>query len=205
MPTGYTAPIHEAVEKGETFPFPEFARRCARAMGALIMQRDDPLTSALPDGQEVAGHYVRSVEKAEEKAARLRSLDFAGRLAHGEAVIAEKVAGYEKGFEERVELCAAFDAMRREVEAWTPPTPDHEGLKSFMLEQIDLDQRHENPAYYAERLGEWRRKDPKEVFEDEVKAANEAVGRAHQSLAEERYRVASRNAWVRALRDALPE
>ena len=27
---------------------------------------------------------------------------------------------------------------RREVEAWTPPTPEHDGLKKFALEQIDM-------------------------------------------------------------------
>lgn len=28
--------------------------------------------------------------------------------------------------------------VRREVEAWTPPTPEHDGLKKFALEQIDM-------------------------------------------------------------------
>lgn len=27
--------------------------------------------------------------------------------------------------------------MRAKVEAWNAPSPDHEGLKKFMLEQID--------------------------------------------------------------------
>lgn len=205
MPTGYTAPIHEAVKAGEEFPFPEFVRRCARAMGALIMQRDDPLTSALPDDQEVADHYVRRVAEAETKAAELLALDFDGRLAYGQRVVEENLALYEKSFEEKVALRAAFDATREKVKAWEPPTPEHEGLKAFMLQQIDLDRDSEDPSYYGDRIIEWRKKDPKDVFEDAAKAAHKAVGFAHQSLAEERYRVASRNAWVRALKDALPE
>ena len=28
--------------------------------------------------------------------------------------------------------------VRQEVEAWIPPTPEHDGLKKFALEQIDM-------------------------------------------------------------------
>ena len=39
MPTGYTAEILN----GEIKTFPEFAKKCARAFGAMIHMRDDSL------------------------------------------------------------------------------------------------------------------------------------------------------------------
>lgn len=44
MPTGYTDKIY----RGEPQTFPEFAARSARAFGALISMRDEPLGDELP-------------------------------------------------------------------------------------------------------------------------------------------------------------
>ena len=49
-----------------------------------------------------------------------------------------KVDDYKKCSEKYSDLRNKYLKVRREVEAWTPPTPEHDGLKKFALEQIDM-------------------------------------------------------------------
>lgn len=48
----------------ENFTFPEFAMRCARNFGALIMMRDEPLDAPIPEKFEPSGYYKKEYEKA---------------------------------------------------------------------------------------------------------------------------------------------
>lgn len=65
MPTGYTAPIYE----GKQITFPEFAMQCARAFGALIDMRDDPMDSPIPDAFVPDTYHARELVKAREQLA----------------------------------------------------------------------------------------------------------------------------------------
>ena len=50
----------------------------------------------------------------------------------------KKVDDYKKCSEKYSDLRNKYLKVRQEVEAWTPPTPEHDGLKKFALEQIDM-------------------------------------------------------------------
>lgn len=45
MPTGYTSPLYE----GKEISFEQFALRCARNFGALVMMREEPLDTPIPE------------------------------------------------------------------------------------------------------------------------------------------------------------
>lgn len=53
MPTGYTYPVCE----GKITEFPDFALSCARAFGALISMREEPMDAPLPDEIAASTNY----------------------------------------------------------------------------------------------------------------------------------------------------
>lgn len=61
MPTGYTEPLYA----GTPITFPEFALRCARAMGVAIMQRDESIDVPIR-AREVEPYYAERVTQTEE-------------------------------------------------------------------------------------------------------------------------------------------
>lgn len=63
MPTGYTADLTLDT------PFERFAMRCARAMGACVMMRDDPMDAPIPDKWEPDDYYRKRLEDAKAKLA----------------------------------------------------------------------------------------------------------------------------------------
>lgn len=187
MPTGYTAGIKD----GQSFE--EFALTAARGMGACILQRDDPLSEP-PKLQKVGEYYEKRLASSERELADLLAMtqDEREQLAAAKNRVAEE--SYRGRGSENKELADKYQQMRARVADWEPPTPEHVGLKEFMLEQIDQSSRFDcGEPYRAPTVtAEWL-----------VAGARDSVVRAKQSLNEERERVKSRNEWIVRLYESL--
>lgn len=194
MPTGYTAALYE----GEDQTFEEFVLRCARAMGAAIMQRDSG-PGPIADEYQPSTYHAEALKKA---AARLTAVDgWDDDEATAEAAVAYHDAK-RRDDESRATTRlreARYQAMLLKVKAWPPPTPEHEGLKRFMAEQltesIDFDCRGNWPAPVRLDGAAYREQERDRALRDIEYNAR------HQAEEEERTR--ERNAWVRALRGSL--
>ena len=196
MPTGYT----NIVADNEDFTFPEFAMRCARNFGALIMMRDEPLNAPIPEKFE-PNHYKKEYEKAKaayENFIANPPTDEDLEKQYNEYVATEterfKAMSADKNVKRR-----RYNAMLIKVLKWQPPTPEHEGLKQFMIDQlhdsIEWDCSEYRPLitdkdiYIARhRSGEYL----KEELDFYSKRWHEEVERTN-----------SRNKWLKDLRESL--
>lgn len=198
MPTGYTYDLYD----GKNIEFPDFVMKCARAFGALIEIRDDPMDAAIPDKFEASSYHAEQLEKAEADVARIKTWD--DTEADRQAWLAYDRAQreYEESLAKRAAMRERYEAMLVQVKAWTPPTSEHQGLKDFMAKQleesIDFDcgtdcltvpERLTGAAYKEQRLHSARRN----------VSYHTEHGEADKKRAEER------TAWVRALRQSLTE
>jgi hypothetical protein len=133
MPTGYTAIIEDKPD----VTFEEFCLRCARAFGATIHQRDTALENkpTPPPRDDVdratwrLGTLIGDLGIALAKTRQ--DWEREAKLAYLEAL-----ASHSKALSEESDTVAAYSRMTAEVEAWVPPSKDHESLKQFMLEQL---------------------------------------------------------------------
>lgn len=132
MPTGYTAILFD--EPGT--PFDAFVLRCARGMGALIHMRDDSLDASIPDEVKPYDYHRDALEKAYTRARELETMTDEEADRHAAAEYAARLASKAEGEKKYAEELKVVEDMIAKVEAWKPPTPDHDGLKKFMLEQL---------------------------------------------------------------------
>lgn len=197
MPTGYTA----SVADGTITSLREFALQCARAFGATITMRDDPMSAEIPERFEPNGFYRRMMEQA---MARLRHLQALSPIEAQREMQQQHSAAMARWREQtwddarqRVRYLAMIDA----VCDWEPPTPDHSGLRSFMLRQL-----HESFTFDCggehlrmPRLQRW----PDWLAEQIAKAGRDVDDYAEHQVADN-LRAATRTAWVRELRASLP-
>lgn len=192
MPTGYTAIIEEKPD----LTFREFALRCARGMGACVMQRDEPM-DVLPSVQPPSDFYATRKREAEVELGELRALtDDAARgryLAH----LQEVEAHNKKSIAECAETRARYTRMRHMVMAWVPPTPDHLGLQRFMLEQIDACKSDWTPYLLSAEP------DTATWLSKQIEAAEWRLANATEYEIEERRRFEERKAWIEALYASL--
>lgn len=198
MPTGYTADVVD----GKITDFKTFALRCARNFGALVMMRDENMDAPIPEAFETGDYHLKAIKEAEAEIVRIMALS-------PEECDVEQRAQWRKAMDahhEHVEKCQVVKgrllAMRSQVADWAPPTSDHQGMKDFMIQQLDETLRYDGSPgnYYLEKAvlvtgATWRKLRLKEL--DETIASNKKY---HQEDVE---RTNMRNKWIADLRESL--
>lgn len=194
MPTGYTYPVCE----GKVTEFPEFAMSCARAFGALIMMRDDPMDAEIPEEIAPETKYYDDRLAADTKSlgeVQAMSMDDANTAAleaHRAALASRNKYLADKDVE-----AGRLNAMTAKVHAWEPPTPDHVEMKNFMLEQL----RISLPGNYVPEIPAlldgptWR--------QNEINRLSDSIVYAQKERNKEIERAKGRTEWVKALRASL--
>jgi hypothetical protein len=194
MPTGYTAIIEEKPD----LTFREFALRCARGMGACIMQRDDPMDDP-PRAPEPSDYHAKALQTATSRLAELRGMKPEAIRAMWQAEVERIDKSNAESRAKAAETERRYKRMREQVAAWSPPSKDHQGLKRFMLEQIDACES-DWKAYVVEAPPT-----PKDWHAAELKRAERDVAYHTKEHGEELQRALERKEWIEKLYAALPE
>jgi len=193
MPTGYTAPVQEG-----KITFPEFVWRCARAFGALVHMRDDPMDAPIRESSESQYYSARHGEIT-ARIAELETMapaELEAHVAELRARITRENAAYvEKNRVER----KRYDNMLAQVRAWAPPD-SHAELKKFMLEQLAESIRFDCGEPYQVEVpvnpGDWRDK--------ELVQLRSELARCQEYIDRDAARAKERNDWVRTLASSVP-
>ncbi len=175
--------------------------QCARAFGALIEMRDDPWDAPIPDQFLPSNYHAEALLRARVQRRRVLSWSDAEAEWHARKLYKQQRAEYIASLIEKNERHFRYEEMKRQVERWTPPTPDHENLKSFMLEQLEESIRFDcgYPLTPPVKL------DGSEYREQELAHLMRDIDYHLEHEVEEVERAESRTEWVRALRESLAE
>lgn len=202
MPTGYTSYIKD----GEITSGKEFLKLCTRAFGIAVDLKDESLVVPTPNHFEPHPYY----EKAYKDSLVSREKAYSMTLEEVKEDIISKYndnkGRAEKILEKYKDEDKKYLKVREEVEKWIPPTSEHENLKKFCLEQIDMSL---NTSLY-----EWYEKDINkelDTSDDTVKKyidilrdnADEKLKRAYKNWQEELRRVEEKNLWMKQFLDSL--
>ena len=197
MPTGYTADI----QKGITFR--QFALGCARAFGACITLRDEPAGTPIPDEFTPDRYFVEALDRAKARLYDLERMTPDQIAAAAAEEYDDAVADREEDIAYRAALRQKYDAMLVQVEAWQPPTPEHENFKTFMREQIAESIKFDCGEVEERYWPTPKRLTPRDWHMQAVAKAHEDIAYRTKELADEIQRCEQRTAWVRALRGSL--
>jgi hypothetical protein len=193
MPTGYTA----GIEKGMTFQ--EYALGCARAFGALVEMRDDPMGKPIPEKFEPSTYHIECLDRARTRLKFVESLTLKQAEVEAEREYQDALASHTKYATAKNELRKRYEVMLAEVRAYIPPSPDHVEYKQFMesqlSESIRFDCGYSVPAP--------KKKDPEQWLRDEQAKALKDIAYHREEYTKEQERTESRNRWVRQLRESL--
>ena len=202
MPTGYTSYIKD----GEITSGKEFLKLCTRAFGIAIDLKDESLDVPTPNHFEPHPYY----EKAYKDSLVSREKAYSMTLEEVKEDIISKYNDNKgraaKILEEYKDEDKKYLKVREEVEKWIPPTPEHENLKKFCLEQIDMSL---NTGLY-----EWYEKDINkelDTSDDTIKKyidilrdnADKKLKRAYKNWQEELRRAEEKNLWMKQFLDSL--
>lgn len=199
MPTGYTSNIYN----NKNVTFDDFVLQCARAFGACIMQRDDSMSDP-PKKQEVDTYHLDRYHAAVEKLEVFLKIPKKKKIAELKLEIARKnkeiAANNIKRKKETDALKTRYLEMLQKVIQWTPPTPDHEGLKKFMIEQLNSSIEFDCSYSYTEQL---INESPSQYYDTLVSRMKKDITYHEEGYAAEVKCVNSRNKWIDNLYNSL--
>lgn len=192
MPTGYSYPI----EEDENYTFKEYLLSCARSCGALHSMRDKRKDAPLPDSIEPEPYHLEELEKAKAKLENLEAMTDEQKELAATAQYARALKFATEANESVGVKRSRYEAMLTKVIAWVPPTPEHDELKKFMIEQIQTS----FPTYIVDlpkRMtgAEWAVEEHKDLATDifyRERKSTEQVAWARKATA-----------WVKALKESV--
>lgn len=195
MANGYTY----GIEENPNFTAKDFALTCARAFGAFIHQRDQPL-SELPKVAEMDTYPAESLERALKEKETWLATPLEDKRGQWQQSMQERREKYDKRVEDFKVMTKRYAEMRATVEAWQVPE-ELGNLKNFMLEQIDEAVRWswntEPSDPEQETFEQWLA--PQEIWLDQdIEHARERVRSAQEKYAE-------RVAYAKALYEAVEQ
>ena len=94
--------------------------------------------------------------------------------------------------------------MRQKVYEWNPPTPEHYGLRDFMLSQIDDSIKHDcDLSYYKGKLEILKTETVEEYKEKTIADCERSIEYFKKEIRENNKRNKNRVEWVQQLLDSL--
>jgi hypothetical protein len=143
MPTGYT----EAVKDGISFQ--EFALRCVRAMGVCITMRDEPSGAPIPERFEPDAYHRNALEEAKKELEEFLAITPEEIAETNLEQYISEVERNARNTNRAKELRVKYEAMLEQVQAYIPPTEEHEGFKKFMIDQLKTSIDHDCDTSYC--------------------------------------------------------
>ncbi len=197
MPTGYTAGIID----GEITTFEQFATQCTRAFGATIHMRDNPMDSPY-EPRTPSEYYVNSLQSQREDLERMESLTDEDIVHEFETSMRDSLEYHERGLEKDKANLEKLNSILASAKDWVPPTEEHKGLRTFMIEQIESTIKVDgDPSYYVKKIVQIKQEmesgiDPKAYREDKIKGIKDKISHYETEHQKELVRCKQSNDWM---------
>lgn len=196
MPSGYTC----GVQEGTITNFRDYALQCARAFGACIMLRDEPMSNDIPEFVPSDYHAKRQAEQQAELAA-IEAMSIVEVQAACEREYQSEVDYRVKRLAEIATQRQRYESMLGAARAFQPPTPEHVELKEFMIKQLKESIKWDcDSSYYDDPPV---KKDAAEWMKERRGQLKAEIARCEKEYREEVERTHGRNKWVQDLKRAL--
>ena len=191
MPTGYTTDIYN----GKDVSFKDFALTCARQFGACIMQRDDPADEK-PKIMPEESYHTEELKKL-GKFKKPTKAEF-------EKYVKTEIADCKETIDKMKKLQEAYNKKIKEAQNWNPPTPEHEGLKKFMIQQLtDSMQFDCSYDHYESELKKLNKMTYDDYVEQQKKNHNWKIKYNTEYLEKDLNNIRKRNKWIQELYNSL--
>jgi hypothetical protein len=192
MPTGYTSSIYD--NKNDSFE--SFVLSCARAFGPCMHQRDDDMRDKPKLRELDIQYHLDALEQAKNYKKPTK--------AEFEVYKKEKIEEAYASLKKDKELRERYTVMLEKVKNWTPPTPDHERLKKFMIEQLQSSIEYDcNENYHENDISLYKKMKYSDYLR-ELNSSNKRTIEYHtEQIEKEKKNVDRANRWITALYESL--
>lgn len=197
--TGYTSILLD-----NDYGVKEWALVCARAFGALIMMRDEPMEAPIPQRQEPSDYHVKELTRLNTELGEWEVMTQDERLAWATT---KATANHQSNVDYLAKSKVQNERLQeklKQVNAWNPPK-DYSELKRFMVEQITMCIDDLSWAENRVKESEDTESNAYRICAERIDSLNKDIKYHEEQNRKEIERVEGRNEWIDGLRKALEE
>lgn len=203
MPTGYTA----GIISGETKTFQDFAKQCMRAFGATIQMRDENMDKEY-EPRTPSDYHTKEIEELKKRLEIANTYSDENLIELKKTELEKDLEYHNKRISEIKESKLKLETFLESSVKYNAPTNEHEGIKSFMIEQIkktiDFDCSTEyNDKKVSEISTRLQNLDANIIRFEMLKTIQEDIDYHVKEYNEEVNRCAESNKWVEAFLSSL--
>jgi hypothetical protein len=197
MPTGYTAGIID----GEITTFEQFATQCSRAFGATMHMRDNPLDSPY-EPRTPSEYYVNSLQSQREKLEETKTMTDEAIVQDFETLLKDSLEYHERELEKTKVNLGRLNSIMESAKSWVPPTEDHEGVRDYMIDQLEITIKADgDPSYHVNKIVQAKKEleegiDPKVYREEKIKEIEDRISYYEGEVQKELERCKQSNDWM---------
>lgn len=190
MVTGYTAPI---VSK-EGISFNDFVLHCSKAFIIRMKER----SGDVPEKFECSNYHLKRTEEAKKKYEEFTQLSEEDKKKQWQEEINKIKKSLKESNLKTLEAKEKYEDMLIKVRQWTPPTKDHQGLKDFMIQQIESSIEYDIHFFKRTYI-----KDYNTWINEKIEKLNNDISYHTNKYRKEVKRVNEMNEWIKKLRESL--
>jgi len=198
MPTGYTSKIYA----GEQVTGKEFIMTCARAFGALIEMRDEPMGAQIPEELKVDTYHEKQLEHSNQELNNYKNMSIEEAQELVDESYENKVEENKKYYNEKLELKNRYEKVLAEVEQWKLPSPEHQNLKDYAIRQLEESILFDC-GHIEDYAKEVKKETPEEYIQKQIDSCLWNIEYHQKEWDKEVKRTNERNLWIKQLRDSF--
>ena len=204
MPTGYTAGIID----GKITTFEQFATQCSRAFGATMHMRDNPLDSPY-EPRTPSQYYVNSLQSQREKLEEMKTMTDEAIVQDFENLLNDSLKYHERELEKTKVNLGRLNSIMESAKSWVPPTEDHEGVRDYMIDQLEITIKADgDPSYHVNKIVQAKKEleegiDPKVYREEKIKEIEDRISYYEGEVQKELERCKQSNDWMDKFLDSI--
>ena len=205
MPTGYTSGILD----GKITTFKDYAINCMRAFGATIHMRDEQMDKQY-EPRVPSTYYQEHIDESKKKLAKFHNVTDKKIIALSKKDINASIDYYKKKIVEMKSALERYHNILADAHLFVPPTPDHQEIKKFMIDQIATSIDHDcNFDYYEKELkkleSELENLDAKVIRKELVDQAVNDIAYYEKNHNEEVEHCNESNEWVEVFIESIKD
>ena len=203
MPTGYTSYIND----GKITNGADFLKLCTRAFGVAVDLKDESLFVPTPEHFEPDPYYKESYEKAVNKRNRYKKMTVdEARQEFVEKEI-KSLNSSKECLSKIIEENDRYRSVKIEVEKWIPPTSNHEKLKEFAINQLNISMNSKDYIDFFRQGSDKIIDDSEEniinYLHDMQETCEKKVIRSYKKWQENIKETEEKNLWMKQFLDSL--
>lgn len=200
MPTGYTSDLYN----GDDVTLEQFIKTCARGFVADMRDSTGEIQLVVEPKDD---YHEKELVKAYTMRAKVESMNTTQLGAAARKEQRKQKKHYEEAIAKNDTLLQRYEDMLAQARAWTPPSPDHQGLKDLMIEQLETSIKFDcGSGYLRAELDKYREPLSPTAYKQKMLAqADRDIEYHTEQLIKAKARITQRNEWVGKLLGGLNE